>query len=613
MHFLGRFLRRLWAFLDGLRRVLHLAVLLLLFGILVGALRESIPRLPARGALLIHPTGDIVEQLATVPLNRALSLVSSGGEPQTLLWDLTDAIRSAADDPRIQALLIETDDMGGVGQAKLEELAAAISVFRAKGKKVIARGESFRQGQYYLAAQADEIYLDPFGFVLLDGYQRYSMYYKEALDRLGVDVHLFRSGRYKSAAEPFVRQSMSPEDREESRAYLTALWRGYRESVGEARKLGSEALARYAEGYAQAVHAAGGDTARVAMDAGLVTAIRTAEQVDARMIELVGADTRTHGFNQISQDDYLRVIRAERRVKSSRGAQIGVIVASGEILDGFQPPGSIGGDSTAALLREARFDAAIKAVVLRIDSPGGSVFASEQILREVQALQKAGKTVIASMSDVAASGGYYVAASADEIIASPNTITGSIGVFAGVPTFNRGLGKLGINVDGVGTTPLSGALRYDRPMSRDTELLLQAGVDHAYEEFLERVAEGRGSTREQIDVVAQGRVWAGTDAASHGLVDHLGGYDDAIKAAANRAGLGKDYRIRRIEPRLTLTQQLLMQMGVTSRALVRAAIGEGGMLAALPLRVDALQREMLRFERLLLAQRPFAYCLCAID
>ena len=221
MQFLGRFFRALWRFLDGLRRVLHLLLLLALFAILVGALRESIPRLPERGALVIHPTGEIVEQLAGVPLERALSEAGDRNAPQTLLWDLTEAIRTAADDNRIQALLIETDDIEGVGQVKLEELAAAIGAFRAKGKKVIAYGSYFLQGQYYLAAQADEVYLDPFGFVLLDGYARYGMFFKDALDRLGVDVHLFRAGRYKSAAEPFVRRDMSPEDR----AIGEAVWK----------------------------------------------------------------------------------------------------------------------------------------------------------------------------------------------------------------------------------------------------------------------------------------------------------------------------------------------------------------------------------------------------
>jgi protease-4 len=613
MQFFGRFFRGLWRFLDGLRRVLHLLLLLALFAVVVGALRESLPRLPERGALVIHPTGEIVEQLAAVPLERALSEARDRNAPQTLLWDLTDAIRAAAADPRIQALLIETDDISGVGQVKLEELGAAIAAFRAKGKKVVARGSYFLQGQYYLAAQADEVYVDPFGFVLLDGYERYSMFFKDALDRLGVDVHLFRAGRFKSAAEPLVRRDMSAEDREASRAYLQALWNGYRASVARARGTSPEAIAHYVEGYAAAVRAAGGDTAVVAKAGGLVTDIRTPQQVDARMQQLVGRDAETDSFRQVSQEDYLRVLAAERRLRRGRAAQIGVVVASGEILDGTQPPGSVGGESTARLLREARLDDDLKAVVLRIDSPGGSVYASEQIYREVEALKKAGKTVVVSMSDLAASGGYYIAAPADEIIASGNTITGSIGVFAGVPTFNRSLGKLGINVDGVGTTPLSGAMRLDRPMARDTEQLLQASVDHTYEEFLARVAAGRGKTRDQVDQIAQGRVWAGVDAVGRGLVDRLGGYDDAIRAAASRAHLGKDYRVRRIEPELSLMQQLLLQMRASGAALARAVAGRADPVAQLVDRVDPQQRELARLERLASASRPVAYCFCGLQ
>jgi protease-4 len=613
MSFLGRFFRALWRFLDGLRRGLHLLLLLALFAVFVGALRESIPHLPERGALVIHPSGEIVEQLAGVPLERMLSEASDRSAPQTLLWDLSEAIRAAAGDARIQALLIETDDLGGVGQVKLEELSVAIAAFRASGKKVIAHGSYFLQGQYYLAAQAEEVYLDPFGFVLLDGYERYSMFFKDALDRLGVDVHLFRAGRYKSAAEPLVRRDMSPEDREETRAYLQALWSGYRGAVARARGSTPEAIARYAEGYAAAVGAAGGDTAVVAKAAGLVTDVRTTRQVDARLQELVGRDADADGFRRVSQEDYLRVLAAERQLHRGRGAQIGVVIASGEILDGVQPPGSVGGESTARLLRAARLDAAIKAVVLRIDSPGGSVFASEQIYREVVALKQAGKTVIASMSDVAASGGYYIAAPADEIIASGNTITGSIGVFAGIPTFERALDKLGINVDGVGTTPLSGALRLDRSMSKDAAQLLQATVDHTYEEFLARVAAGRGKTREQVDAIAQGRVWAGVDAASRGLIDRIGGYDDAIKAAASRARLGKDYRVRRIEPELSLTQQLLLQLRAGGAALARALAGEAGPAARIAARIDPRAREFARLERLAGASRPVAYCFCSVE
>lgn len=615
MRFLARFLRALWHGLDTLRRVLHLIVLLALFAVLIGALRGSLPRLPEKGALLIHPTGDLVEELSGEPLERALNEYQGKEQPQTLLWDLTEAIRAAAADQRIQALVLQTDDLGSAGQAKLEEVAAALKFFRASGKKVIATGSNFDQRQYYLAAQADEIYLDPFGAVLIQGYDRYRTFYKDAIDKLGIDVHLFRAGKYKSAAEPFIRRDMSPEDREESLAYLQALWRGYQSAVTAARGLPAQSLADYADSYAQSVRAAGGDVAAVAKQRGLVTALADSATVEQRLIGLVGADEDGHGFNGVTMADYLRVVRAEQKLTVRGAAPLAVVVASGEILDGRQPPGSVGGESTAAQLRQAREDKAIKAVVLRIDSPGGSVFASEQIYREVQALKTAGKTVVVSMSDLAASGGYYIAAPADAIFASANTITGSIGVFAGLPTFSRSLDKLGVRVDGVGTTALSGVDRLDRPLSADAEMLLQSTVEHTYGEFLARVARGRNKEVAAVDAIAQGRVWAGSDALKLGLVDRIGGYQEALDEAARRANLGKDYHVRRIEPELSFAQQMLLEMR-TGYARAGALLGWQGAAAQLGVsvqRLDPLVREAQRWQRLQGSGRLYAYCFCTLD
>ena len=612
MHTLGRFIYGIWRGLDVLRRCLHLLLLLALFGIVIGALRQSTPRIPDKAALVVRPSGDIVEQLSGEPIERALNEAQGQGVPQTLLWDLTTAIRTAAADARIPVLVIDTDDMGSVGQAKLEELAAAIAVFRHSGKRIIARGTYFLQAQYYLAAQADEVYLDPFGFVLLDGYDRYRMFFKDALDKLSIDMHLFRAGKFKSAAETFTRHDMSPEDREESDVYLQALWRGYRTAVAGARSLKAEAIAQYADSYVTAVATAGGDTAKVAKDSGLVSGLKTQQEVEDRLIDLVGADVAGKGYRQVSVADYLRATHAEDKQRG-KGQAVGVVIASGEILDGKQPPGTVGGESTAQLLREARQDDDIRAVVLRIDSPGGSVLASEQIYREVLALKKDGKPVVVSMSDVAASGGYYIAAAADQIIASPNTITGSIGVFAGVPTFSRSLAKLGINVDGIGTTPLSGATQLDRPMSADAGRLIQITVDHAYEEFLARVAKGRGKTREAIDAIAQGRVWAGSDARQQGLVDRLGNYDDAVSEAATRAGLKAGYGIRRIEPELSWAQQLLFQLRSTGdRLLERIGLARSG-AAQLIQRLKPLDLELARWARLSSPNSIYAYCFCSIE
>jgi protease-4 len=613
MHSFGRFIYGIWRGLDVLRRCLHLLLLLALFGIVIGVLRQSTPRLPEKAALVVRPSGDIVEQLSGQPIERALNEAQGEGEPQTLLWDLTTAIRAAASDPRITVLVIDTDDMGSAGQAKLEELAAAMAAFRHSGKKIIARGTYFLQNQYYLAAQADEVYLDPFGFVLLDGYDRYRMFFKDALDKLSIDMHLFRAGKFKSAAETFTRRDMSPEDREESDVYLQALWRGYRTSVASARNLKADAIAQYANSYVSAVAAAGGDTAKVAKDSGLVSGLKTQQEVEDQLIDLVGADTTGKSYRQVSVQDYLRATHAEDKQRG-KGQAVGVVMASGEILDGKQPPGTVGGESTALLLRQARQDDDIRAVVLRIDSPGGSVLASEQIYREVQALKKDGKPVVVSMGDVAASGGYYIAAAADQIIASPNTITGSIGVFAGIPTFSRSLAKLGINVDGIGTTPLSGATQLDRPMSADAGRLVQITVDHAYEEFLARVAKGRGKTREAIDAIAQGRVWSGMDARQQGLVDRLGNYNDAVLEAATRAGLKSGYGVRRIEPELSWAQQLLFQVRSTGeRMLERIGVANSSGAAQLVQRLKPLDLELARWARLSSPNSIYAYCFCTIE
>ena len=394
-----------------------------------------------------------------------------------------DSIRAAASDKRIQVLVLDLDKLESGTQPALAELAAAIREFRASGKKVIAYGVELTQERYYLAAQADEIYLDPMGFVLVQGYDRYRTYLKDALDKLGVDINVFRVGTFKSAVETYTRTNMSPEDREESRTYLTALWNAYQEEVTKARKLPPDALAKYVDSFMQTVPAAKGDAAKIALSDGLVTGLKTQIEVEKRLQELVGENDEGDSFSGVSSSDYLRVARADKKLNLGK-QKVGVIVAAGEILDGEQPPGTIGGDSTARLIRQARTDKDIKAVVLRVDSPGGSVLASEEIYRELVALRAAGKPLVVSMGGYAASGGYYISAPADEIWASPATITGSIGIFAIIPTVDKTLGKIGVGVDGVGTTALSGQLRIDRPLSEGARAVLQSVTTHGYDEFV---------------------------------------------------------------------------------------------------------------------------------
>jgi protease IV len=613
MSAVGGFFRGVWRGLDVLRRFLHLLLLLLLFGFVFGALRGTIPKLPAQAALVLHPEGQIVEELASDPLQRAFDQASGQGQSQTLLWDLTESIRHAATDKRVNSLVLELDDMDGAGQPTLEELASALRTFRASGKKVVAYGTDLSQSRYYLAAQADEIYLDPFGSVVIDGYERYRTYVKGALDKLSIDMHLFRVGMYKSAAETYTRKDMSAEDREESLAYLGALWSGYQGSVGAARELAPSVIATYANNFVSAVRTARGDAAQVAMDAGLVTGLKSAPEVEQRMIELAGADEATHSFRAISDRDYMRVVKTENKLRGDGAKRVAVIIASGDMLDGDQPPGTIGGHSTAQLIRDARLDEDVKAVVLRIDTGGGSALAAEQIYREIIALKASGKPVVASMGDYAASGGYYIAAPADEIFASANTITGSIGIFATLPTVDRGLARLGITVDGVGTTELSGAMRIDRPMTPQLRDYLQATVERGYEQFLIHVAEGRNRTRDEIHSVAQGRVWVGVDAHRIGLVDTLGTFDDAVKSAAARADLGDDYMIDRREQSRSWAQELALQLKMKVLATAGSLLKGNDSLARLRQLAAPLNDEVARFISVSRPDKTYAYCFCTVE
>jgi protease-4 len=620
---IGRILVGIWRGLDGLRKFLHLVLLLVIFGFVVGALRTSIPRIADNSALVIAPKGDIVEQLTGSPVDQAIARIQGDARAETLLWDLIDALQAAKKDSRIKAVVLDLNYMSGGGQPTLAEFAAAIDDFRSSGKKVVAHASAMLQEQYYVAAHADEIYIDPLGLVGIDGYERYRTYYKDLFDKLGVTVNLFRVGAYKSAAEVYVRTDMSPEDKEESLAYLSALWSSYQTSVATARKLKPEDISNYVANTVPALLAAKGDAAKVALDAKLITGIKSSQDVERRMVELVGSsDSKSEkdavekgpaseNFNATSFDEYLRIVEAEKNARGIGKDKIGVIVASGEIVDGSQPPGAVGGESTGQLIRAARDDDDIKAIVIRVDSPGGSVLASEQIYREVRAAQQAGKPVIVSMGDLAASGGYYIAASADEIWAHPATITGSIGIFGAIPTFEGTLGKIGVNVDGVGTTNLSGQLRIDRPLGEDAKKLIQSMIERGYEEFLGHVAEGRKKTRDEVHAIAQGRVWIGSDALKNGLVDKLGLFDGAVKSAAARADL-KDYEVERLEPALTFAERLALQVRVWFAQTLMGDVMKHNPLARVSRELEPLQRELDRWSRMSSRDNRYAYCFCEV-
>jgi len=610
---IGRVLHWIWGGLDGLRKVLHLLLMLALFGILWGAFSRPIPLVPDKAALVIRPRGPIVEQLTGDPLERAIAEIIRQQPAQTLLRDVVDAIESAADDDRISSLYLDIDGLERAGLAKLKEIAAAIDVFRATGKPVIAYGGYYEQGQYYLAAHADEIYLDPMGAVVVDGFANYGTFVKDALDKLSIDVNIFRVGQYKSAVETFSRNDMSPAEREESLVWLNTVWGTYKSDVAKAREFDPAVLQAYADQAPDLLRRAGGDLAKMALDARLVTSLKDRFEVEQRIAQITGPDADAHSFVGVDLDSYLANIDSQQALSSGSRRKIGVIVASGEIVPGEQPPGMVGSDTLAALLRDALFDEAVKAVVLRIDSPGGSVYASEVIRRQVQALREAGKPVVASMSSLAASGGYYIAMDADRIVASPATLTGSIGIFAMFPTIQRSLERLGVHTDGVGTTALSGEFRLDRPMGDAAKDLLQQTIQRGYDDFIGRVAKARKRPVEAIDAVAQGRVWAGADAKRIGLVDELGGTGDAVKAAARLAKLGDDYEVEYFDAGTSLGDAFGLRIRVALARIVAPLLPRGA-FPAIPSVLSPLLAEAQRLARLKDPGSLYAYCLaCSID
>lgn len=597
--------------LDILRRTLHLILLLIVFGLVVVALAPQVPAVPTRAALVIKPEGDLVEQLSGSPLERAVAEAYGQGTPETLVSDLVDAIVAARSDDRIKALVLDLGWMTGGGVPKLEEVAAAIRDFKASGKPVIALGEYYDQSQYYLAAHANEIYLDPQGLVLIEGYGYYRMFFKNALDKLAVDVNIFKVGTYKSYTDQFSRTEMGESEREASLAWLNVLWGEYQSAVTRARGLRPDGVANYVNQLVPLMREKKGDMAAVALDSGLVTQLRSRHDVEEKIKKLVGEDHTGETFSGVDHWAYLHSVHAQQAI-TPKGRKVGVIVAAGEILDGEQPPGTIGDDSLVDLIRQAREDEDIKAVVLRIDSPGGSMMASEVIRREIGALKAAGKPVIASMSSTAASGGYYIAMDADEIWANPATLTGSIGVFAVFPTIQRTLDKIGVTVDGLGTTPFAGALRIDRTLSDDERELLQLGVEHAYRTFTGHVANARRQSVETVDSIAQGRVWAGRDALRIGLVDKLGSYEQAIEAAAKRAKLGTDFDVEIVEPPYGWREAFAREAQAVGARVAKAVLPENHVARKWRAAISPLESELKRLASFTDLRSPSYYCLCTV-
>ena len=546
--------------LGGLVKFLQAALLLFFIVIWVIALSGNRVEVPESGALILAPSGVLVEQIEGSVADRAFARWQGMDQTQTLVQNVTDSLKVAANDDRIKAVVLDLRGLQGGGVTKLQVVAEALELVREAGKPIIAMADGYTQPQYYLAAHADEVYMHELGFVYIDGFGSFRSYFKDVLEKLYIDVNVFRVGEYKSFVEPFLRNDMSEEDKVATRQWLDALWLEFSSDIEYARELPEGSLNAYANNAAVLLEAAGGDTAVMAVEQGLVDGLMTHQSFEDYIAGMVGYSDEVAGlYEGIHFEDYLAAVGRPGAADEFE-QNVAVLVASGNIVDGEAAPGTVGGNTLAGLIREATYDDTVQAVVLQVDSPGGSMFASQVVLDQIEVLQESGKTFVVSMSSVAASGGYYIAMSADEIWASTATISGSIGVGAIIPTFQRTLNEAGINIDGFGTTKMSGQLDPLRELGPDAKELLQTGVDQAYQVFIAKVAAARGMEVSRVDDIARGRVWIGSDAQELGLVDYTGTLDDAVASAAELAGIDDDYGVRYFDQELTPAELFLMQL-----------------------------------------------------
>jgi protease-4 len=599
-----------WRALDATRRlVLNLIfltiVILLLWAIFGGGVRPLAPKT----SLVLDLKGDLVEQ-ATGGLRETLMAGVGGQSRRTVqLRDVLRVLDAAAKDSNISSVVLILDEMDGAGLAMLREVGAAVDRVKAAGKPVIAWSGSYDQKRYLVAAHASEVYVHPMGMVMIEGFGRHRNYYRDALDKLGVTVNLMKVGTYKSFAEPYIGNGPSPAALEADTLLYNALWTNYTTEVEKNRKLAPGSVAKNIEQLPQLLAAAGGNAARVALDARLVDGLKTRDEVRAEMIKRGVYDESSKTFRQVSFPDYLA-----RHPQKVFGDAVAVVVAEGSITEGHGGPGVVGGLGTAQQIRRAREDDQVKAVVLRVDSPGGSAFGSELIRRELQLTREAGKPVVVSMGNVAASGGYWISMASDEVIADPSTVTGSIGVFAILPTADKVVDKLGIHTAGVTTTWLADAYNPLRPLDPRFAQVVQSSINHVYSEFTAKAAQARKTSAAKIDEVGQGRVWTGQQAKERGLVDTLGSYNDAIKSAARRAKLDGDYRVAYIERESSAIERLFEHLGMSSAMALNIEVKLGLLSDGLPAgAAKGVAKDLGWLSEVADRRAPFAavtHCLC---
>jgi protease-4 len=614
---LRRGIGSLWRGIDATRRfVLNLLFLIILIMLLWAMFGGGIKPLAPKTALVLDLKGELVEEKAGSVRDSLVAGLSGNARRLIQLRDILAVLDAAAKDGNINSVVLLLDEMDGGGLASLREFGAAVDRVKAAGKTVVAWGGTYDQKRYMVASHANEVYLHPMGMVLIEGFGRHRNYYRDALDKVGVTVNLMKVGTYKSFAEPYIGNGPSPAAQEADSVLYNALWSNYTAEVEKARKLPAGAIAKGIEELPQRMAAANGNAGKVALDWKLIDGLKTRDEVRALMVKRGAYDDTSKSFRQVAFHDYL-----SRNPPKVLGDAVAVVVAAGDITEGTGGPGMVGGISTANMIRAAREDKQVKAVVLRVNSPGGSAYGSELIRRELELTRSAGKPVVVSMGDVAASGGYWISMAADEVIADPNTVTGSIGVFAILPTADKVVDKLGIHTAGVTTTWLADAYNPLRPLDPRFGQVVQASINHIYDEFTTKAAIARRTTPEKIDAVGQGRVWTGAQAKERGLVDRLGSYGDALQSAAKRAHLGSDFRVAYTEREDTLFERMLARLGLSEAQALTVQVKLGLLPADLTL--DALPagaaagvaKDLGWLSQVASRRQPFAavtHCLCDI-
>ncbi|EIS76836.1 signal peptide peptidase SppA [Yersinia pestis] len=604
------FFKWTWRLLNFTRElILNLFLaLLILIGVGIYFQFQSKPVEPVKGALLVNLSGVIVDQPAINnklrQWGRELLGASSNRLQENSLFDIVETIRLAKDDDNINGLVLSLSDLTGADQSSLQYIGKALREFRDTGKKIYAVGDSYNQTQYYLASFANKIYLSPQGAVDLHGFASNNLYYKSLLENLKVTTNIFRVGTYKSAVEPMIRNDMSAAAREADSRWGGGLWQNYLTTVSANRRLTPEQLFPGAAGVISGLQVAGGSQAKYALDSKLVDQLAARPEVESALVEAFGWNKKTNDFNYISIYDY------QPTPAPQQGEQIAVLFANGAIIDGPQPPGNVGGDTLAAQIRQARLDPKIKAVILRVNSPGGSVSASELIRAELAALRAAHKPLVVSMGGMAASGGYWISTPANYIVASPSTLTGSIGIFGVINTFQNSLASIGVHTDGVATSPLAD-VSLTKALPPEFSQMMQINIENGYKTFIDLVATSRHKTPEQVDQIAQGHVWIGLDAKSNGLVDQLGDFDDAVKKAAELAKL-KTWQLNWFVDEPSLSDLILGQMSASVHAMLPAAI-QTWLPAPLSAMALAVKDQHGLFNTLNDPQNRYALCLTCGD